>query len=251
MRAIKLLFFFGLAVYFLLVVIARTPATWGAWVAQQAVPGLSFSGVTGTVWQGRAAGTVLQVAGQTLDFGALRWELHKMPLVLANACLDVQSQNVNGNVCHSAGGTTRVEQLLVDQLPASLLNDNVGVLLGGMANATVSRAVISRDRISALDGNLVWQGARVNYGDGWMPLGGFGANLADNGAGGLRASISDLEGPFAVELQAEYQLGNGEPQVEGTVTPRANAPQQLVNGLSVLAEPLDNGAFRLTWPLGG
>ena len=53
-RLAKLVFFIGLLVYFLVTVVARTPAEWGAWVAIKSVPGLSLTGVSGTLWSGRA-----------------------------------------------------------------------------------------------------------------------------------------------------------------------------------------------------
>lgn len=251
MRWLKSLFFLFLIVYFLAVVIARVPAAWAAWVALKAVPELSLAGVSGTAWEGRAVGAQVQLGPQRLDLGGLRWDVAVLPLLALSACADVQSEMFTGNVCHSLAGGNKVQGASIDGIPASLLDARLGVSLGGVAGGVVQRARFTDDgQLTELAGTFTWQGARVNYGDGWMPLGSFAAELQDDGQGGVSANIFDTEGAIGVNFQG-LLAPTGEVRGEGFITPRDGAPQQLINGLSVMAEAQDDGSYRVTWPMGG
>lgn len=250
-RLLKLLFIVGLVLYFLVVVIARAPAQWGAWAALQAAPDLALTGVSGTLWDGQAATAQVRVGNEALDLGALSWELNPLALLTAKVCLDVESQMVRGYVCRTASGKNTVRQLLADQLPVRMLNDMVGVQLGGTGSITIASGRFDDEgRIEELQGNLTWQQARVNVGTGWFALGSYGADIVDNDNGGVVANVTDLEGNFAVQLQGEINPGE-EPRVNGLITPKEGAQQPLVDALSVFTESLDDGSFRVTWPIGG
>ncbi|MCR6652997.1 MAG: type II secretion system protein N [Cellvibrionaceae bacterium] len=230
----KLLFFIGLAVYFLVTVVARTPAEWGAWVALKSVPGLSLTGVSGTLWSGRAGSAQVAVNGHTLDLGALQWRLHGWSLLLFKACLDVRSPSLQGDVCQSAGGTLSVRKLMVDQVPAKIFYNHPDIQVGGIGSAAVERADLTLDgRVKDLQGNLTWQRLAVNAGTGWFTLGTFAADARANGQGGIALNITDLEGDFKVELQGDYTVG-GQPTLNGLITPKDTAPQPLKDALGAL-----------------
>ena len=252
MRGLKIAFFAFLAVYFLIVVVARTPAAWAAWVAVRSVPGLYLSGVSGTAWDGRAAGAQMQLGAQAIDLGGLQWELSGWRLLLLNACADVSSTLISGGACYKLlGGGETLDNMVVDGVPASLLNDRLGVQLSGVAGGVIQSASIDSDgQLTDLIGNLTWQGARINYGEGWLPLGSFAAELQDNGAGAVDMNVFDTEGQIGVAMQGTYTL-NGEITTSGVITPREGAPAPIVNALSVFAEPTPEGGYQLSWPMGG
>lgn len=249
-RLVKLLFFVGLGVYFLISVLARTPAEWGAWVALKSLPGLSLSGVSGSLWSGRAASAQTFIFGQKVDLGALQWQLKPWSLLTLSACVDLESQLANGHICHGVAGYTTVRKALVDQLPVRLFNPP-GIQLGGTGSATLQHAVIARDgSLKELQGNVTWQQAGVNVGTGWFNLGSFAADVTGNGAGGVRAQLQDLEGDFVVAVEAEFT--QGKPLIaNGLVTPKPSAPQELKDALSAFAEQQDDGSFKVAWPMGG
>lgn len=250
-RLAKLLFFIGLLVYFVITVVVRTPAEWGAWVALKAVPGLSLTGVSGSLWSGRAGSAQVVVNGHTLDLGSVQWNLDGWSLLLLKACLDVRSPNLQGGVCHGVGGTLGVENLLVDQVPAKVFYNNPGVQIGGVGSATVQHAVLSTDgQVKDLEGRLTVERLAVNVGTGWFALGTFAADATENGQGGIALNIVDVEGDFGVQVQGEYTVG-GQPTLNGLITPRENAPQPLVDAMGVFTEALDDGSYKVTWPLGG
>lgn len=250
-RLAKLLFFTALLIYFVVVVVLRTPAEWGAWVASQAAPNLTLTGVSGSLWSGKADSAQVLIGSDSLDLGTLKWELDGMSLLGLKACLDIDSQNVQGYVCRTLAGKNTVQKLLVDQVPAQLLNDLVGVQLGGTGSVTIEKGRFTDEgRIEQLQGNISWQRARVNAGTGWFALGSFGADITDNDSGGVVANVVDLEGDFEVQLQGEFTPGQ-EPRANGIIKPREGAQQPLVDALSVFTETLDDGSFRVVWPIGG
>lgn len=252
LRALKVVFAIALVFLFFFLVIARVPAEWGAWAVTRAVPQVMLGGVSGTLWSGRARTAMVVVEGQALELGALDWNLKAAPLLIMDACMDVRSARLTGEVCHGIlSGTNTIEQLMLDQLPARMLDRAVGAQLTGNGSLTVQRAEISKSgQIRDLVGNFSWQGAKVNYGDGWLNLGSYSADLSDNDKGGVRAKITDTAGDFEINLSGEYTLG-AEPALDGTVKPRRTASAMIVNALSLIAEPDDSGAYRITWPMGG
>lgn len=250
-RLAKLLFFIGLFVYFVFIVVIRAPAEWGAWAALQAAPNLSLTGISGSLWSGKAAAAEVIVGDESLDLGALTWEVDGLALLGLKACVDVDSARLRGTVCRTVNGKNNVRQLFADQLPVKMLNDFVGAQLGGVANVTIENGRFDdAGRIEQLQGNVTWQQARINAGTGWFALGSFAADITDNGNAGVSGDIFDLDGNFTVQLQGEYTPGE-EPRLNGLITPKPDAQQPLVDALSVFTETLDDGSFRVIWPIGG
>lgn len=252
-RLIKILFFVALIVYFVVLVAVRTPAQWGAYTVVQAVPNVRLAGVSGTLWSGRAAGAQLDLEGQALDLGVLQWQLNPASLLSLLGCVNVSSDRISGTLCRNLlSGKNTIENAFVDQLSAGMFNHELMVNLGGTAGLTVRRAVLDdHGSLKQMDGSVSWQRARINAGDGWFQLGDFGADLIHNDRGGVIAQIYDLEGPFAVELEVEYTPGDPQPRLNGVINPRPNAPSQIINALSIFTEMLDDGSFRVVWPMDG
>jgi general secretion pathway protein N len=249
-RLVKLLFFVGLGVYFLIAVLARTPAEWGAWVALKSMPGMNLSGVSGSLWSGRAASAQIYIYGQMVDLGAVHWRLKPLSLLSLNACADLESQIATGYICHGISGNTTVSKAIVDQLPVRLFNPP-GVQLGGSGSATLQHAVLARDgSLREMQGSVSWQQAGINVGTGWFNLGSFAADLTGNGEGGIRAKLQDIEGEFGVDVQVEFTPGKPI-SAAGTITPKANAPEPIKEALSAFTELQDDGSFKVAWPMGG
>ena len=250
-RLAKIAFVIGLIVYFVFLVVVRTPAQWGAWAALQASPNLSISGVSGTLWSGKASTAQVNLGTETLDLGTLSWRLDAWKLLLLQACVDVDSTMVRGYVCRSLGGKNSAKNVLVDQVPMKLLDNVIGAQLGGVGNLTVEQGTFADNgRIDQLKGNVTWQHARINAGTGWFALGSYAADITGNDKGGIAGNIFDLEGNFSVQLQGDYTPGE-QPRLNGIIKPKEGAEQPLIDALSVFTETQDDGSFRVTWPMGG
>ena len=68
----------------LVFVISQIPAVWGAWLMTRGNDQLALSGVSGSVWNGRASLASVKVQQKDYSLGELRWELHPLSLVFLN-----------------------------------------------------------------------------------------------------------------------------------------------------------------------
>lgn len=251
-RALKVVFGGALVILFVFLVVARIPAEWGAWAVTRSVPHVKLGGVSGTLWDGKARAAMLVLDGHPLDLGGLEWNFKAMPLLIMNACVDVRSARLSGDVCRGIlTGSNAISRLMLDQLPARFLDRAVGAQLTGFGSLTVQEAEITdKGQVQKLAGTFIWQGAKVNYGDGWLNLGSYSAELSENGKGGVKAEITDTSGDFEIRFSGEYGLG-AQPVLNGTVKPRSTASSMIINALSLIAEADDSGSYRITWPMGG
>lgn len=246
----KVAFGLFLVVYFLYLVAAYAPAQLVAGALVNNVPNLKLGGISGTVWRGRAAAASLNIAGKEFDLGALRWKVNVPALLSANLCSDVETALFNGKACRSISGKNKLEQFFLDEFAVSTLNDFLPVQLGGSSSLTVKKLVVDdQGMVDELDAHLTWMRARGDGGAGWYPLGSYAAELSENGRGGIKAQVSDVGGEFEVALEGEVGVREL-PRARGTVKPRPEAPQILVDSLMLVGEQLEDGSFRLSWPIG-
>lgn len=241
-----------LAAYFLYLVLVAAPASLVAWGAMKAVPDLKLSGVTGTIWNGRAAGASLQLGATPYALGSLSWQLSPLNLLLFKACVQLKSDKLAGNFCHGVTGSSALKGVQVE-LPASLANSlaaGSGAAIDGTLSVLVDQASFTKSlQVSALKGNLNWRGAKVSINGMAFALGDYGADLSPDGQGGLKAQVVDLSGPIKVNLEASVKLGQS-PRVVGDINPSDQAPAAIRDALGLVATPGDNGAFHVTYPLG-
>lgn len=250
-KLIKLLFGIFLLIYLLVSIAARIPAEWVADAAVKSVPGLTLGGVSGTAWTGRASAATLQLPGQLVDLGGLKWDVDIPALLTMSLCADVESRVARGHVCRGLNGQNTLKQVIVDDIPMSMFGSMVGAQLGGVGSVAIQRAVFDdAGVVKEMDGNITWMRARGNGGGGWFPLGSFAAELSENGEGGIIADIDDVDGEFDVELRGEVAVGSL-PSLEGTIKPRPNAPQALVDTLMLFTQVVEEGTYKVTWPIGG
>jgi general secretion pathway protein N len=244
----------GLVVYFLYLVVSSTPATLLSWGVMKAVPQLSVAGVTGTLWNGKAAGVRLNLDGNPpLSLGPLSWRLSPWNLALFKACLDIKNEKINGGLCRGVTGASQINNLQLE-LPAALAGLFVresGASVDGDLSLMIERASLKSNLdIGELKGNLSWRGAKVSVNGMAFALGDFAADLKADGAGGLKAQVSDLSGPIKVNLEAGYKIGQS-PKVSGEINPSEQAPAAIRDALSLFATQAENGAFKVVYPLGG
>lgn len=240
-----------LLLYFCYVVLANIPAQWLTSNVVKAAPGISLGGITGTVWSGRAGAATVYVPNQYIDLGGVRWQVNVPALLTLRLCLDLDSQLFRGNVCRGLSGKNTIKQLMVDEFPMSTVGSMIGVELGGSGAVTINKVVVDdKGTVDELEGHATWMRARGNGGGGWFPLGSFAADLSANGRGGIAADIKDVDGEFELNLAGEVGVGDTA-RLNGTIKPRPEAPQPLIDALMVFTEALDDGSYKVTWPIGG
>lgn len=199
--------------------------------------GISASGVSGTIWNGKAQ--VLQVQGTNV--GTVEWNLHVLPLFTLHINADVKVSRVDGfaSSALSVGPSGKVTLTgLTASLPLSAINNPQLSGWAGQLNARLARLTLDQGWPIEVDGTL---DALDVTGPARKP-----ANV------GSYRIVFDPATASAEMLQgAVTDAGNGPLQINGTVRlkpdrtyevdalvgTRANTPQNLARTLEFLGPP--------------
>ncbi len=247
----KLLLAVVLIAYFLYLVISRVPAAYGVAALHSAMPNLWLTGVSGTIWSGKAQASQIDIEEFSIPLGQVEWELNAFSLIYLRPCLTFNAsqpgQTVSGNLCQQVGGNSYVRDVSVEG-SMGLINPLLPVEVQGRGSLQVVRGVFDKADVKKLEAQLSWQGARFLAIDQWLGLGSFAAKLTENGEGGVRAEVFDLDGPIKLNGVANWHAANGW-TVDATVTPKPGAtPPQIIEGLQIIGEEVSAGTYRLIWP---
>ena len=219
-----------------------------AWFAP---PDLELAGVEGTFWSGRAAGGNV---GE-LSLREIRWRVHPWQLLLGRIAAEVRAQLTDGFVSAEVKATrSRVELSDVrasTSLPALLRNVPLLAAMRGDASLSLTKLEIDNGWPTKVVGELklarletvplISSGARVKL----VPIGDYVVRFVD-GAGGLHATFNDTGGPLEVSGTLVVD-GARAFTLDCLIKPRADAPQELVDGIKAqTADPDAEGRFHLT-----
>lgn len=209
-------------ILFLVFVISNIPAIWGAYLLTRDT-GVAVSGVTGTLWNGRASLASVRTNNQEYSLGQLSWSLSPLSLLTLSPCVQVTTnlpmQQFTGEICSSSGGAVNIRNADIS-LPVALLQEKIPVPIQGQLSSHIDELELRGDVLLKLKGNFTWNSARVNTGTRWLDLGSYAAELSDNGNNGVSAKFFQLSGPVDVTLQIELAAPSG-----GSVTGELAAPQ--------------------------
>lgn len=181
--------------YWLIVVILLTlffilrlfPASWLIYSVQQAAPGFQVSGVSGTLWQGKADYVQWAERGHTLPLGELKWQLSAFSLLILTPCIqfstDLGEQYVKGNVCYSIFGSVARGDEIDIALPIANVAPFFGINLGGNISAFVKSIELTQDQFANVDANLLWERASVFNGSEWLALGNIQSRFSNDSTG--------------------------------------------------------------------
>lgn len=238
----------GIGAYLAFTLSSFPAATAYAWLAP---PGLQLVGIEGTLWSGRAAG------GSVGDLALrdVRWRVHASQLLLGRVAADLRAQLDDGFVSGQAKATRGRVQLSEVRASTSLPTlRNVLPLAGIRGAASV--------KLSALDIDLAKGWPTRVVGDLTLaqletppliptglrkvvPLGDYVVHFLD-GTAGINATFNDTGGPLEVTGKLALNATRGY-TLDGLIKPRADAPQELVDGLKIMtADPDAEGRRRIT-----
>ena len=235
----------GIGVY-LAVAIGSFPATLAyRWFAPD---GLLLAAVEGTIWNGQAAyGTA---AG--LSFSGLRWQLHPAALLTGKLSLSTEA-NVAGGLASArlAASSERLEFSEV-RVSAKLEHLREQFALGEVSG----QLALSLSRLELVDGLPVAAVGTVTVADlqsaplvpiegiTSIALGNFRAELTAGDQPGIIALVTDEGGPL--ELTGRITVSPDRSyNMDALIKPRADAPQELVQGVEfVTGEPNAEGRRR-------
>lgn len=243
----KLLWCTGLFFAFLLLLLVTAPATLVTRTASAMVPGLGFSGVSGSLWRGEAA---------LMRFGAValpnaKWQLSPWQLLLGKAAVQIEFGEADRAGSHGTGklsasltGVISAEELSV-QLPAGALQPLIkmaGVQFVGALQLDLMQAIIADQKIQQLQGRLIWTDAQVRTPLGQPMLGAYAVDLGTDGEGGMIGDISDVGGVLG--LTGRFQLNRQRLELNASV--RSDLPEELDRFFRVVGRP-DGDRYALRW----
>ncbi len=205
-------FWIGLAIVcWLGFVIAHIPAVWGAYFMTRS-GALGLTGVSGTLWSGRASLASVKVKDADYSLGQLTWAIDVFSLLVLNPCANVKTemdnQQFKGKVCAGLNGAVTISNADAN-FPAELIQSQLPLAIDGQFSAHFDKLSFQKQQLSGLQGKLSWMGAKVFNGTNWMMLGGYKADLVDDGKAGLTARLTDVSSPVKADTTITLLAAGG------------------------------------------
>jgi hypothetical protein len=237
----------GIGAYLAFTLSSFPAGTAYAWFAPQ---GVSFSGIDGTLWSGRAA------AGAVGDLALrdVRWRVRPTRLLIGRLAAEVEARLSDGFV--SANVSASPTRVALSEVRGSTSIPTLGSVLPvsgvrGDASVNLDELELAGGALTKILGELrlaklevapfVSSGSRD-----LLSIGDYTVKFLDSDGNGINASFVDSGGPLEVsgtllvDAQRAYTL-------DGLIKTRPDASQQLVDGLSIItADPDAQGRRRLT-----
>ncbi len=228
--------------------LTQIPATWGAYFMTQGNT-LGMTGVNGTLWNGRASMTSIEIDNNAYSLGELQWQLNPWSLLGLQPCANVSAvlerQQIGGRACASVNGSLKVTGASIDA-PANLIQAGIPVPIDGDLVANISTLVMKGQQLQELQGNLSWTGARVQAEGNWVSLGNYAAEYHYNGEDAIVAKVFDLDAPLTLDATVTLALAGGvDVQGELTLEPAFSERIQAQEWLHLILESPEPYQYRI------
>ncbi len=202
---------------------------------------IALTGITGSVWQGRAA--EVSALGQPL--GALRWQVAKTPLLSrrVDAKLALDGAIVGSAEVDATQDIVRLRALRID-LPAELLGpalDIPALVFEGKVELDVPEAELAHGYLTRARGSAIWRDIGVR-GAAVATLPGVRADFVPAADGSITARLDDLGG--ALDIDGIVEIRGGKFRSETRLALREPDPQ-LAEMLKFVGERTADGASLL------
>jgi general secretion pathway protein N len=198
-------------------------------------PGVALSGVSGTIWKGRAQA----VRSGNLHIGSVEWSLDVLALFTGKLGADVKVTRSDGFAQGSIAmsGTRVAMRGLNASLPLSALPPNLVQGWTGTATLKLTQLALANGWPVAATGtvnvtDLVGPANRP------IPMGGYKVVFPESAAAdGLQGALSDTgAGPLAVSGTIDIKKDRSY-VVKGLVAARPGAPSDMARQLEILGAP--------------
>jgi hypothetical protein len=222
-------------VAFVVIVIARLPASW---VIPAPPAPFSCGAVDGSIWNGSCSGLVAQGA----PVGDLTWDVHAWRLLTGKLAVNVTLNRSVGSISgdfavgfdKSITADNAQANLPLDHDLLSLLPRGLRTLQGSL-QANIAHARLTKNNIvTELKGTLQVQGLEDHDRGDVTSFGSYELTFPGNStppAGDLK----DLGGPLGVEGHVVMMQDKPGVNLDLFITPRGNVPPSLMNQLQFLA----------------
>ena len=227
----------GIGAYFAFALSSFPAGTAYAWFAP---PGLQLQGLEGTLWSGRAAAANV---GE-LPLHDVRWSVHAWQLLLGRVAADLRAQLDEGYVAayvkasrsHVSLSEVRASTslpMLRAVLPVAGLRGEANLTLSALeldvAKAWPTKVIGDLKLLQLEITPFSLSGPRGRL----VPVGNYAVRFAE-GAGPINATFNDTGGPLEVSGTLAVNAARGY-KFDALIKPRADAPQEIVDGLNAMA----------------
>ncbi|RYY73573.1 MAG: type II secretion system protein N [Gammaproteobacteria bacterium] len=189
-------------IVWLYVVISNFPAIWAAYAFTRGGD-VAMSGVTGTIWNGRASLASMKIKDADRAIGQLTWKLSPLSLFTFKLCAQVttqmDNQDFDGYVCYKGKNSLSLKKAS-GNFPAALVQPMIPLAIDGQFSFNLDNLNVEKGQIKAVHGKTSWLNAKIYNGANWMPLGNVAADLIEDGKNGLSAHVADVGGPVHLDL---------------------------------------------------
>lgn len=212
-------------------------------LARLPVPGLQATGISGSIWDGRAAG--LFAAG--LNLGSVEWRLDFLPLLFGRVRIELVATRsdgfARGTLLLGPGRSVALEDWTAS-VPVKAATE-LGVPGGwqGTARAELAEVLIDNGWVADARGTVEGidltgpERSPVNIGSYRVTL---PADTVDS-TDGIVGRLEDIGGPLAV--RGQIRLGRDRSYlIEGRVAARPDAPRSVMNAIQYLGAPDADGS---------
>lgn len=223
--------------------VSNLPAVWGAYFLTRGGD-IALSGVSGTVWQGRASLASVKVRGIDHSLGQLSWTLQLPSFFTLKPCAAIvthmDNQDFDGTLCSAGKNAFAIKDAAIS-FPSSLVQPLVPILIGGQLSLNLEHLTVANGQLVAVRGKATWSDGKIYNGSNWMNLGTLGADLVDDGKHGLEASLFDVNSPLKMAMKANLPYPTGA-MIKGNIAMSENYFREINAGawISMFAVPQAN-----------
>lgn len=246
MRLIKILLLLvvlaaiGIGIFFW-----RMPADLAVRYGARYLGPVSLSGVSGTLWDGRADG--INVLGR--DFGELEWHAQKGALLEGRFIADVRIKGTEveaaGQMTRNADGSLQVHEMRFS-FPAEMLAssfDSGALQLLGTVSGTLTQAKFAMSLLSDARGDARWSSAGALGPQGELHFTDMLAEFASRPDGGIGGNVRD-DGNGNLAVNGRFNVSFAGFDAEATLAPR-NGDEDVGAMVRQLGEPQPDGSTRI------
>ena len=222
--------------------IAYVPASQGVYRATQAIPGLSVSGVSGTLWQGN----IQRLNVQGIQLVNINWQLSPLALLGLQAKVDIRAGNlrspqqlyVAGHIslplfARSKFSMQDLRVLMPANMAMAQLTLPVPVNAQGRFEVALQNFEFDQG-CAQLGGTGKWLNGSVSGTQGPISFGDFNAELSCDG----RNFSAQIKPPNRLSLDAKVSVNlQGQYQVSGKFKPDPQLPAEVHQAAQFFGQP--------------
>jgi hypothetical protein len=227
---------------FLLALLIVLPARWVAGLLPAEVQCAAWSG---SIWHGQCNGLVIQQKGAPIEAQLLQWKLHPAALLRLSVRTDFSFRTVQGTGSGVAElgrkGRVDLENLAIKAVFDRRLATMLAEGWTGQLQASDLTVKLQGNTLNLLSGEINLQ----DFNDGrGTTFGSYRLLFPRAAKAPFTGTLSDTGGPLAIKASITI-AADRRWQLDGTVTPRPDAPESLTSRLEILGPPDATGGYRL------